>query len=120
MLTACERYICQLFAPKATFTRANQLRWHLFKKLKPNQGIENLLPSPGAIVQNVCRSHLACNVWRQVLLRHPSLLEPTDLGWQNVGELNAILTNVPLASEALVQLVFCNYEKSKCGGRCKC
>ena len=118
VLTACERYICQFFAPKATFTRANQLRysfslksWNQIKVLKICCPLQEQRTE-----QHVFHAHLACNVWRQ----DPTLLELTDLGWKNEGKLKAILTKVPEDPEALVQLVCCNCEKSKCGGRCKC
>ena len=93
----------------------------MFKHLKPHQSVEALPPTSGAIEQHILRSHLQCNIWRQLLVAHPILLDPTMLGWsRNDMGLKPVLSSVPPAPEATTQLIICNCSKSECGGRCKC
>ena len=124
VLSGCEEFICQLFSSKKhVFSRAADLRWHLFCKLKPNQGVEKLPPTQGAMHEHIRRAHIQCNVWQQVLIARPSVLEPTTLGWSQktgVGELMPVLTRVPLAPESVLEMVKCGCAKSLCSGRCSC
>ncbi len=65
VLKGCEEYICSLFSVKGDpIVKAKDLRWYLFRQLKPNQGIDKLPPTAGALYQMVLRAHLQCIVWR--------------------------------------------------------
>ena len=49
VIKGCEEFLCSLFCPKQLkISTANNLRWHLFKHLKDNQGVNKLPPTPGA------------------------------------------------------------------------
>ena len=94
-----------------------------FCKLKPNQGVEKLPPTQGAVHEHIRRAHLQCSVWQQVLIACPSILEPTKLGWSQktaVEELTPVLTRVPLAPESVLEMVKCGCVKSFCSGHCSC
>ena len=124
VLSGCEEFICQLFSSKKhTFSRAADLRWHFFCKLKPNQGVEKLPPTQGAMHEHIRRAHLQCSMWQQVLTACPSILEPTKLGWSQeraVEELTPVLTRVPLAPKSVLEMVKCGCVKSFCSGHCSC
>jgi len=108
-------------------TQANALRWHLFKLLKPDQGVDKLPPTPGAWLR---RAHLQANIWSQDLVLHPTTLDPLTLGWRKDSDrLLSVLSKEPPAPDAVLQLVRCNcgfssgkvQSSSKtCSCRCSC
>jgi hypothetical protein len=120
VLSGCLKFLCQLF--NANFTTANALRWHMFRQLKVNQGVEKLPPTEGAMIEHILHAHLQANVWVQDLRRKPNLLDPTTLGWsqEEDGSRLPIVSKVPPAPEAVVELVRCGCGVSKCSGTCSC
>ena len=49
VVRGCEEFLCSLLgSKKLQITNAKQLRWHIFKQLKPDQGVGKLPPIPGA------------------------------------------------------------------------
>ena len=82
VLSGCEKFLCQLFS--SGFTSAKALRWHMFKQLKGNQGVEKLLPTQGCITEHILRAHLQANIWLQDLVARPTLLDPVTMGWQQL------------------------------------
>jgi hypothetical protein len=120
VLSGCLKFLCQLF--NANLTTANALRWHMFRQLKVNQGVEKLPPTEGAMIEHILRAHLQANVWVQDLRRKPNLLDPTTLGWsqEEDGSRLPIVSKVPPAPEAVVELVRCGCGVSKCSGTCSC
>jgi len=116
----CEKFLCQLFHSK--FTSAKALCWHMFRKLKSNQGVEKLFPTQGCITEHILRAHLQANIWLQDLVARPILLDPTTLGWRQLedGHYVPLVSKVPVAPEAVVELVKCSCVASKCSGRCSC
>ena len=120
MLSGCEKFLCQLF--NSGFTSAKALRWHMFKKLKGHQGVEKLLPTQGCITEHILRAHLQASVWLQDLVAKPIILDPVTLGWRQLedGHYIPVVSKVPAALEAVVELVKCSCIASKCSGRCSC
>ena len=120
VLSGCEKFLCQLF--NSGFTSAKALRWHMFKKLKGHQGVEKLLPTQGCIIEHILRAHLQASVWLQDLVARPIILDPVTLGWQQLedGHYVPVVSIVPAAPEAVVELVKCSCIASKCSGRCSC
>jgi len=90
----------------------------MFKKLKSNQGVEKLFPAQGCISEHILCAHLQANVWLQDLVARPILLDPTTLGWYQLedGHYLPIVSKVPVAPEAVVELVKCSFVASKCSG----
>ena len=120
VLCGCEQFLCQLFKPNAM--TAKQARWLMFKQLKPNQGVEKIFPTQGAILQHILRAHYQANVWAQDTVPEPVVLNPVDLGWQEVedGRYAPTVSHTPPAPEAVVELVKCGCVASRCSGRCSC
>ena len=110
VVRSCEEFLTALFCPRHLhITRADALRWHLFKLLKPDQGVDKLPPTPGAWMQHIRRAHLQANIWSQDLVLHPNTLDPLKLGWQKEGDkLLPVLSEEPAAPDAVLQLVRCN------------
>ena len=52
--------LCQLFKPG--YESAEVLWWHMFKKLKANQGVEKICPTQGSIIEHILRAHWQVNV----------------------------------------------------------
>ena len=120
VFSGCEKFVCQLFNPNISTARA--LRWHMFKQLKSNQGVEKLFPTQGAITEHILRAHLQANIWLQDLVAESEILDPETLGWhrQDNGTYVPVVSKVPPAPEAVVELVKCTCWVSKCRQRCSC
>ena len=120
VLAGCEKFLCQLF--NSEFTSAKALKWHMFKKLKSNQGVEKLLPTQGCITEHILCTHLQASVWLQDLVARPIIQDPVTQGWQQLedGHYVPVVSKVPAAPEAVVELVKCLCVVSKCSGRYSC
>ncbi len=119
VFSGCEKFMCQLY--NSTICKASQLRWHMFKQLKSNQGVEKLPPTQGAMIEHTNRAHLQAHVWAQDIVPRPELLDPITLGWSHEdGKRVPIVSKVLPAPEAVVELVRCTCVASKCAGRCSC
>ena len=123
-----EAYLCSLFCPKGTkYSRASSLRWHLFKTMKPEQGVDRLPPTQGAWKQYILRPHLQARIWAQDLIEKPSIPDPLTLGWRNESDrLIPVLSNEAAAPDCVLELVKCGCGANnqaapmKCTGRCSC
>ena len=52
-IEGCEEFLCALFCPRRHHvTQAKDLRWHLFKQLKPDQGVDKLPTTHGGSTQS--------------------------------------------------------------------
>ena len=56
VLSGCKKFVCQLF--KSGLASAKALRWHMFKQLKGNQGVEKLLPTQECITKHRLHAHI--------------------------------------------------------------
>ena len=124
VVKGCEEFLCSLFCPKRLhITQANNLRWHLFKQLKTDQGVDKLPPTHGAWLEHTRRAHAQANVWLQDLVQDPVIVDPLQLGWQQVdGRLLPVLSKQAPAPEAVLQLIRCNCASpnNTCSNRCSC
>jgi hypothetical protein len=124
VVKGCEEFLYQLFCPrKSHFTQASKLRWHLFKTLKTEQGVDKLPPTHGAWLEHIRRAHVQANVWSQDLVVDPVILDPVQLGWQmQDGRLLPVLIKEAPAPVAVMQLVRCNCasKSNTCSRRCSC
>ena len=84
--------------------------------------MEKLPPTQGAIVQHILRAHLQANIWQQDLNANPKCLDPTTHGWtlKENRTYHPVVSTVPPAPEAVVELVKCSCVASRCSGRCSC
>ena len=117
VLSGCEKFLCQLFTSR--FTSAKALRWHVIKKLKGYQDVEKLLPTQGCSTEHTLCAHLQAIVWLQDLVARPNILDPVTLGLED-GHYVLVVSNVPAAPEAVVELVKCSGVTRKCSGWCSC
>ena len=127
VIAGCEEFLCSLFCPKKEkISKADKLRWNLFKHLKPEQGVDKLPPTPGAWMQHIRRAHYQANIWSQDIIEDPVSLNPLTLGWkEDNGKLMPLLSREAPAPESVLQLVKCgcgaNSKKAmKCTARCSC
>jgi len=59
----CEAFLCVLFCPpRVKVSQAKDLRWLLFKQMKPDQGVDKLPPTPGSRAEHIRRAHLQENI----------------------------------------------------------
>jgi len=128
VVKGCAEFICSILCPKGLhFSRAKDIRWYMFKRLRLDQGVEKLPPTEGAWLEHIRRAHLQANVWSQDLVLNPITLDPVMLGWQlEDGKLCPVLSREAPAPESVVQLIRCNCGSTnvnstkKCSGRCSC
>ena len=118
--------MCSLFCPKH-ISQANTPGWHLFKQLKPDQGVYKLPPTQGDWSEHIRRVHVQASVWSQDLVVNPVVPDPVTLGWQlKDGKLLSLLTKEAPAPWAVIQLIRCNCRPtniestSKCSCWCSC
>ena len=118
----CIGFLSGLFCKKdASSTNPEQVRWMSFKQLGKDKGVELLPPTHGAWEQHVLRTHLQSYVWEQDLSLHPTLPNPVSLGWnREKGGLKPLLSKVPSAPEAVVELVKCSCSTAKKNPSSKC
>ncbi len=80
-----------------------QVRWHMFKQLMPNHGVEKLFPTMGAINQHILRAHYQTNIWAQDTVAEPTMLDSVGPRWHedNDGTYIPTVTDVPSSPEAV-------------------
>ena len=121
-LHGCIGFLSGLFCKKdASSTNPEQVRWMSLKQLGKDKGVELLPPTQGAWEQHVLRAHLQSYVWEQDLSLHPILPDPVSLGWSREEDgLKPLLSKVPIAPEAIVELVKCSCSTTKKNPSSKC
>ena len=121
-LHGCVEFLSGLFRKKdATSANPEQVTWMSFKQLGKDNGVELLPPTHGAWEQHVLRAHLQSHVWEQDLVLHPILPDPVSLGWsREEDDLKPLLSKVPIAPEAVVELVKCSCSTTKKNPSSKC
>ena len=113
-----ERFICRLYdSPLASI---KELRWQLYSR-KQAEG-ENLPPTVGALQEHVKRAHYLAMVYNRSLMSIQDLPPPDKYGWRFCEAryvYEPIMTQVPSAPSALINLVKCNCKKG-CTKNCSC
>jgi len=128
VLDGCEAFLCSLCCPKGVkLSRASSLRWHLFKMVKPEQGVDKLPPTQGAWKQHILRAYLQANIWAKGLEEKPVTPDPLTLGWKKEGgRLLPVLASESAAPDCVLELVKCACGATKpsalvkCTSRCSC
>ena len=63
VMEGCQEFLCQLFCPTSlNITHAKDLRWHIFKQLKVDQGVGKLPPTPGAWEEHIKCVHIQASI----------------------------------------------------------
>ena len=97
-----------------------ELRWSLFKKKQAQS--DRLPPTQATLQQAILRAHYRLMVWNSDRITNPELPSPQHYGWQmDQEEWVPVMTNLPPAPEAILQLVQCGCSKERCStNRCQC
>jgi len=119
-IASIETFVCQLYLPMTTFTKVKELRWWLFKKKQAQS--ERLPPTQAALHEAILRAHYQLIVCNHDRAPNPELPPPESYGWErNADEYLPVMTKLPPAPEAIIQLVKCNCAKQRCSdNRCQC
>ena len=121
-LEASEKLVCQLFISKIDISSLRALRWWLFTKKQAKS--QQLPPTQAALHQAVLRAHYQLLVWNKDIVPNPALPSAQGFGWKWKEDKKAwipVITTLPPAREAIIQLVKCKCTKEKCAkNRCKC
>ena len=96
------------------------LRWWIFKKKQAQS--EKLPPTQAALEQTVMRANYQAMVWNNDIVPQPQLPSPDNFGWKlEDNKWLPVMTTLPPAPEAVIQLVKCSCAKEKCStNRCQC
>ena len=86
---AIERFVCQLYLPKTTFTKVKDLRWWLFGKKQAQS--ERLPPTLAALHEAIVHAHHQIMVWNNDREPNPDLPPPDTYGG-NVKKMNGNLS----------------------------
>ena len=83
---------------------------------------EKLPPTKGALVPAVKRAQHQVQIWANAIISNPEASNQESYGWQRIdGLFVSVMTTLPPAPDAIVELVKCGCSKTKCGSaRCKC
>ena len=103
-IDAIEKFVCQLYLPKATFTKVKDIRWWLFCKKQAQS--ERLPPTLAALHQGILPAHYQVMVWNNNQVPNPDLPPPDIYGWKRKeDEWQPVITHLSPAPEAIIQLV---------------
>ena len=118
-MKAIEKFVCELYVPNTSLTTVKDLRWWLFRKKQAQS--ERLPPTQGALHQAVLRAHYQAMVWNNDVVANPDIPSPENYGWEkNDNRWLPVMTKLPPAPEAIIQLVKCGCTKQCASNRCQC
>ena len=112
ILSDVEKLVCQVYVPNTTINNVKELTWWLLRKKQAQS--ETLQPTQEALRQTMKRSNYQAFVWNLDTVPEPQLPSPDTLGWTlRDDKWVHIMTSLPPAPEATIQLVKCGYVKSR-------
>ena len=119
-MTSIEKLICQLYVQNTSITNVKDLRWWLFRKKQAKS--ERLPPTEAALQQAIMRANYQAMVWNNDIVPDPQLPSPQNFGWKlEDNEWLPVMTTLPPAPKAVIQLVKCDCVKDRCSNnRCQC
>ena len=109
-----------MYLPSTVIDNVKELRWWLFRKKQAQS--ENLPPTPEALRQVINRANYQALVWNLDTVPEPPLPSPEIFGWKlEDDQWVPVMTFLPPAPEAIIQLVKCGCIKTRCStNRCNC
>ena len=117
IIASIEKFVCKLYLPKTSITTVKELRWFLFKKKQAQS--DRLPPTQAALYQAILQAHYQMMVWNSDTITNPELLSPQNYGWRmDKDEWLPVMTTLPPAPEAIIQLVKCGCSKERCSTNC--
>ena len=118
-MEALEKFVCQVYLANTPLTTVKDLRWHLFRKKQAQS--ERLPPTQGALRQAVLRTHYQLMTWNDDIVSNPEVTSPEGYGWQmKDNRWMPVMTELPPAPAAIVELVKCGCKKQCSTNRCQC
>ena len=95
-------------------------RWFPFREKQAQS--DKLPPTQAALHQAILRGHFQLVVWDKDTEPNPVLPSPSDYGWvMENAEWVPVMTTLPPAPEAVIELVKCGCSKERCStNRCQC
>ena len=111
-LNLIERFTVLLYSRTCPLSTVNQTRQSLFAQ--GNQALDNIPPTQAALQQHIKRAaYQAGHVWAQACAPIQELPNPSDWGWQNIGDGWAPLWSIlPEASKVCHELIHCKCKKA--------
>ena len=77
-----EVFTCLFYAPKASSTKVNELRYLLFCAKSGEIESHQLPPCRDCLVQHALRANYQAAIWRKCLEQNPSIPYPVGKGWK--------------------------------------
>ncbi|CAM4534943.1 unnamed protein product [Leuciscus chuanchicus] len=77
-----EAFTCVLYAPKASTTMINKLRYHLFCAKKGEIESHQLPPCKDSLRQHTLRANYQAGIWKRCLEKDPQVPSPVGRGWK--------------------------------------
>ena len=119
---------CPVFCPEQLHTyQAKNVGWHLFKQLKPDQGVDKLPTTRIVWLEHIRRAHVQLSVLSRDLIVTSVVPDFVTLRCQmQYVKIRPLLTKETPAPGAVLQLIRCNCwstnieTTSKCSRRCSC
>ena len=116
------QFVCAAYCPKGIqLSSIPELHWYQFCKYMAES--ERLLPTLGALKQHILMAHVQPKVWGQAAVPQQELLDPLKNGYHRDrvdGQLQPTTTDIPLAPEAIVEMVRCQCKGNCSANRCSC
>jgi hypothetical protein len=86
LMNKLEAFTCLLYAPKASSTKINDLRYHLFCAKKGEIESHQLPPCRDCLVKHAQRANYQAGIWRRCLEQDPQVPSPVGRGWKTEKE----------------------------------
>ena len=114
-----EAFICRVYQPNANIKILANLRWLMFTK---NETLtDSLPPTRSSLMPAIQRANFQSFIWRQADLSKPTVLSPIGHGWfLECEQLTSLIRDKACAPDAVLKLIKCACEKSRCLSHCKC
>ena len=81
LMDRLEAFTCLLYAPKASSTKVNDLRYHLFCAKKGDIESHQLPPCRDCLDKHAQRANYQAGIWRRCLEQDPQVPRPFGRGW---------------------------------------
>lgn len=125
LLDKLEAFTCVLYAPKASTTKINELRYHLFCAKKGEIESHQLPPCKDALTKHAQRANYQAGIWRRCLEKDPQVPSPVGRGWkiergEEVEQLVVHWMEGQPAPDAVLDLLACNCAKKCALPKCTC
>ena len=125
LMDKLEAFTCLLYAPKASSTKVNDLRYHLFCAKKGDIESHRLPPCRDCLDKHAQRANYQAGIWRRCLGQDPQVPRPFGRGWKIEMEEGAEQLVVDWmdgkpAPEAVLDLLACKCPRKCVLPNCEC